>query len=440
MTAASWRPSPAQWAVFLSATLGYGLYYVCRLSLAVVKAPLVAEGALTEMQVGLIGSALFYVYAGGKLVNGFLADHVSLRRFFTGGLLVSAVVNLVLGWAPGFVLFLLLWALNGWVQSMGAPACVVGLTRWFERRQRGTVYGLWSSSHNIGEGLSYVLTAAVVGALGWQAGFRAAGAAGLLGAGLIWFLYLDAPSRADPTVRDAECNVGQEQRAVLRMPLVWCIALASACMYVTRYAVNSWGMFYFQHARGYSVVEAGALVAVSSVFGVVGTVASGWISDVLFAGDRFAPALWFGALNVASLALWLLSPPEWAWADGVAMLCFGLAIGALTCLLGGLMAVDAVPKQAAGAALGLVGIASYVGAGTQDVLSGWLIGRGRSGVVGAEGGYDFGAVAAGWMAAAIVSVVFTAVALRLHRRHLGVGAESGAASRFRDGQSVPGQR
>jgi OPA family sugar phosphate sensor protein UhpC-like MFS transporter len=406
-----------QWAVFGAATLGYGLYYVCRLSLSVVKTPVIAEGVLTEAQMGLVGSALFYVYAVGKFTNGFLADRVSLRRMFAFGLLASALVNLALGWLHGFAAFFVLWAVNGWVQSMGAPACVVGLTRWFERRQRGTAYGLWSSSHNIGEGLTFILTAAVVSAWGWRAGFEAAGLAGLGGAVLIWLLFRDRPAAAPDTPAAPAAATGGAQRAVLRNPVVWCLALASACMYVTRYAVNSWGMFFLQNARGHTAVEAGSLVAVSSVCGVLGTVASGWVSDRFFGGDRFRPAFWSGVLNAASLALFLFAPASWGWAPAAAMVGFGLAIGALVCYLGGLMAVDSVPKEAAGAALGVVGIASYLGAGTQDVLSGWLIGRGRSGDVGAAT-YDFTPVSLGWLAAALASVALGVAAGRFHRRQM----------------------
>ncbi len=50
-----------KWQVFLSATIGYGLYYVCRLSLNVVKRPIVDSGVLTESQLGIIGSALFFL-------------------------------------------------------------------------------------------------------------------------------------------------------------------------------------------------------------------------------------------------------------------------------------------------------------------------------------------------------------------------------------------
>ena len=52
------------------------------------------------------------------------------------------------------------------------------------------------------------------------------------------------------------------------------------------------------------------------------------------------------------------------------MVLFGLSIGVLICFLGGLMATDIAPKKASGAALGIVGIASYIGAGVQDILSG----------------------------------------------------------------------
>ena len=45
-----------RWQVFLSATVGYGIYYVCRLSLNVVKKPIVDAGVLTESELGMIGS------------------------------------------------------------------------------------------------------------------------------------------------------------------------------------------------------------------------------------------------------------------------------------------------------------------------------------------------------------------------------------------------
>jgi hypothetical protein len=67
-----------QWSVFLSATIGYGLFYVCRLSISVVKKPLVDGGILTEKELGIVGSALFFSYAAGKFVRG-VSCHSRLR-------------------------------------------------------------------------------------------------------------------------------------------------------------------------------------------------------------------------------------------------------------------------------------------------------------------------------------------------------------------------
>lgn len=51
-----------QWSTFLAATLGYSMYYVCRLSLNVVKKPIVDEGIFSETELGIIGSVLFILH------------------------------------------------------------------------------------------------------------------------------------------------------------------------------------------------------------------------------------------------------------------------------------------------------------------------------------------------------------------------------------------
>jgi len=42
------------------------------LAMNVVRKPIVEEGVFSETQLGIIGSCLFFVYAVGKLTNGFL--------------------------------------------------------------------------------------------------------------------------------------------------------------------------------------------------------------------------------------------------------------------------------------------------------------------------------------------------------------------------------
>ena len=411
--------SRLRWQVFLSATIGYGLYYVCRLSLNVIKKPIVDAGVLSEGELGMIGSGLFITYAVGKLCNGFLADRSNIRRFMSIGLLVTALINLVLGFTTSFGFFLVLWALNGWAQSMGAAPCVVALSRWYGNKERGSFYGFWSSSHNIGEALTFIATSAIVATFGWQWGFKGAGLIGLVGFAIVALFMRDTPqSQGLPSIaeykgdiapeaksEESGKSVGELQKMVLKNPAIWMLALASAFMYISRYAVNSWGIFYLEAEKGYTNLEASAIISISSVCGIIGTISSGFVSDVLFKGKRNAPAVIFGLMNILGLVLFMYGPKSM---DAVSMVIFGLAIGALICYLGGLMATDVAPKGASGAALGVVGIASYIGAAIQDAISGFAIQSGKTVGEGAAA-YDFSSVAYFWVGAAVLSVVCTAI-------------------------------
>ena len=411
--------SRLRWQVFLSATIGYGLYYVCRLSLNVIKKPIVDAGVLSEGELGMIGSGLFITYAVGKLCNGFLADRSNIRRFMSIGLLVTALINLVLGFTTSFGFFLVLWALNGWAQSMGAAPCVVALSRWYGNKERGSFYGFWSSSHNIGEALTFIATSAIVATFGWQWGFKGAGLIGLVGFAIVALFMRDTPqSQGLPSIaeykgdiapetksEESGKSVGELQKMVLKNPAIWMLALASAFMYISRYAVNSWGIFYLEAEKGYTNLEASAIISISSVCGIIGTISSGFVSDVLFKGKRNAPAVIFGLMNILGLVLFMYGPKSM---DAVSMVIFGLAIGALICYLGGLMATDVAPKGASGAALGVVGIASYIGAAVQDAISGFAIQSGKTVGEGAAA-YDFSSVAYFWVGAAVLSVVCTAI-------------------------------
>ncbi len=406
-----------RWATFLSATVAYALYYVCRLSMNIVRKPIVDDGLFNETQLGVIGSCLFFVYAVGKLANGFLADRCNVRRFMATGLLLTALVNLVLGFSQMFIVFAVLWGLNGWFQSMGAPAGVVSLNRWYDNKDRGTFYGFWSASHNIGEAITFITVAALVSWAGWRSGMIGAGIIGFVGLALVLLFMRDTPQScgymldrempADAATSAAENNdFNKAQSAVLKNPAIWILALGSAFMYISRYAVNSWGVFYLEAQKGYSNLDAAFIISISSVCGIVGTVFSGLISDKLFRGSRNVPALVAGLLNTAALSLFLLVPGEHFWLDATAMVMFGLGIGVLICFLGGLMAVDIAPKAAAGAALGVVGIASYLGAGLQDVMNGILI-EGNKTMVDGVAHYDFTVVNWFWIGSAALSTLLT---------------------------------
>ena len=414
---------------FWGATIAYSLYYVCRTSISIFKQPLIDGDFLTEGQLGLIGSSFMFVYAIGKFLNGFIADYCNIRRFMATGLFISAFVNLImasLGFMQSvlpsvliFILFAILWGMNGLVQSMGSAPGVISLSRWFPLSKRGSFYSLFSISPDIGKGLSYLLLGVVCGSIGWQFGFLAAAIAGLLGATLILLMVSDTPeSKGLPSVQELSGEkitktdkkpTKELQKMVFKHPGVWVIALSSAFLYITKNAIDGWGVLFLQKERGLSLGDANIVLACSVAFSIVGTISAGWLSDRVFKGSRVKPAVLAGITCATSLFFFLfIGGPLAMNIFYVSM--FAFAMGVLYCVIAGLMAVDIVPRKATGAALGIVGISSYIAAGLQDITSGYLIQYNSHEVVDAAGkvvekAYDFGPVSWFWVAAAIISFV-----------------------------------
>jgi MFS transporter, OPA family, sugar phosphate sensor protein UhpC len=416
--------------VMLAITLGYGVIYTCRLALGVVKKPLIDAGIFGPAELGLIGSALFYTYAIGKLTNGFLADHANMKKFLAAGFLLSALCNFGMGFSTAVWLSALLWGLNGWFQSLGAPGGVVAMTAWFSNRERGRYYGIWSTAHSIGEGLTFIGVGTVVAVLGWQWGFLAPAIAGVATAAMAYKLLQDRPRTLGlPAVADwrndhyaassvphnqGAGNVFRTQLSILKIPAVWVLALSSATIYVTRYAINSWGVLYLQEARGYSLPAAGTLLMVSTIAGMVGAVAYGFISDKAFNARRPPVNLLFALSELAGLGLIFFGPTTLTTLVA-GMILFGVGLTGLVTSLGGLFAVDICPKRVAGAAMGLIGIFSYIGAAIQENISGQLIERGMTVVDGVRT-YDFRTVVWFWIGSSFVSMLLAASLWRVKLR------------------------
>ncbi|MEW6238177.1 MAG: MFS transporter [Candidatus Omnitrophota bacterium] len=492
-----------RWQVFLAIIIGYSFYYVARLSISVAKKPLIDSGILDAAQLGKIGTAIWLSYAFGKLINGFIADHCNMRKFMTTGLLLSAIINIFFGFSDVFIVFVVLWFLNGWFQSMGCAPSVVVMSQWFSNRECGTRYGLWSAAHSIGEGITFVMTAVVISYFGWRWGFWSAGGATLAIALLMAVFLADRPRTYGlPTVADykndhpsaspgAALSTWQAQKEVLLNPAVWILGLSSACMYVARYGVSSWGVMYLQEDKAYSIIAAGSLLGWAKMIETGGAVSSGFISDFFFHSRRNIVALFYGLIEIAGLLILFAAPSTllfkldrsyssylqdgaitnevaqelkennialpvnayttsgtykdsneqeqkyWiihcqGWTLGLTdyniidtgvqlhvgtkfhylhvlgVSLFGFGLGGLLVFLGGLMAVDICSKRAAGAAMGLVGVFSYLGAAIQEWISGDLIKAGKT-IVDGQTVHNFHSAFLFWLGAAILAVALSSM-------------------------------
>lgn len=399
---------------FWAFSFAYAIYYVCRLSFNVAKPALVNNNILTPTELGVIGSAIFVTYAVGKFVNSAIADHSNIVRFLSIGLFFSAIANFAMGMTTSAVVLTVIWGFNGWVQSMGVGPCVVALSRWYDDKERGSYYGFWSVAHNVGEGITFVVTAAIITTFGWKFGFTFAGIMGMLGVLVAVMFMKDSPAACGfapiipQTTEKAEMDnkeVLKHQWAVVKNPAIWILAVASCSMYIARYGVNSWGVFFLENGKGYTTLEAASIVSVNSIVGIIGTIASGWLSDRFLSGKRNVMTVVVSLINAISLAAFLFAPAGNAWFSIIALSVFGITLGIQLCFLGGLLATDISHKSASGIALGMMGVFGYAGAAAGEILTGVMIDK--TTIIDEAGKkiYDFDSLSYFWVGADLLSVL-----------------------------------
>jgi OPA family sugar phosphate sensor protein UhpC-like MFS transporter len=271
----------------------------------------------------------------------------------------------------------------------------------------------------MGEGLTFLVVGTLVAWFGWHWGYWGPGLIGILTAIGVYFLLRDRPETLGlPPVNEWKGDRYSEsadekprstlalQFSILKIPAIWVLALASATTYVTRYAINSWGVLYLQEARGYSLPMAGTLLMISTVAGVIGAVAFGFTSDKVFSARRPPANLIFAILELVGLGIIFFGPSSTPVLI-VGLLLFGMGLTGLVTSLGGLFAVDIAPKRAAGAAMGVIGVFSYIGAAVQEQVSGILIDQNMT-VAGDQRLYDFGPVIWFWVGSSVISMLLAA--------------------------------
>ena len=151
---------------------------------------------------------------------------------------------------------------------------------------------------------------------------------------------------------------------------------------------------------------AGTVLLVSTLAGILGALAYGYVSDKFFAARRPPANLLFAVCELIGLGIIFFGPQHMPVLI-LGMVLFGMGMTGLVTSLGGLFAVDVCPKRVAGAAMGVIGIFSYFGAAVQEQVSGLLIQHGTTMVDGVRH-YDFGPAIWFWVGSSVVSMLLAA--------------------------------
>jgi MFS transporter, OPA family, glycerol-3-phosphate transporter len=367
--------------VFLGIFIGYAGYYLVRKNFSLAMPFLIEEQGFSKADMGIAMSAVSIAYGLSKFLMGSVSDRSNARFFLPTGLLLSAGIMLLFGFAPWAtasvsIMFTLLF-FNGWFQGMGWPACGRTMVHWYSGSERGRVVSLWNIAHNVGGGLIgplFILGMAWYN--DWHSAFYVPATVAVVIALLALLLMRDTPQSSGlPSIEayhndypdDYDDSHEQELSTreiflqhVLNNRLLWFIAVANAFVYMIRYGVLDWAPTYLSEAKGFTVDESSWAYFMYEWAGIPGTLLCGWVSDRLFHGRRAPAGVLFMSLVLVAILVYWLNPPGNSAVDMAALLAIGFLIYGPVMLIG-LHALELVPKKAAGTAAGLTGLFGYLG-------------------------------------------------------------------------------
>ncbi|MFN8379396.1 MAG: MFS transporter [Anaerolineae bacterium] len=276
---------------------------------SVIIVPLEAAFGWSRSEISLAVAISLFAFGFGGPIGGSLVDRFGPRRVMIGGLTLTLIGLLPLMGMTEQWQLLIFWGLLVGVGT-GIVTNVLGATvalRWFNRR-RGIVVGLFSAAGAAGQLLFLPLLVGIASTSGWPAVFTAL--AVITGIVLIPVTLLMRNRPEDMGLKPLGAATAASQAADTRRTSLrdavrtrdfWLLA---GSFFICGYTTNGLiGTHLLPHTLEHGFVEAEIswALAFMGMMNIIGTLASGWLSDRY--DNRYLLATYYGfrALSLAAL-------------------------------------------------------------------------------------------------------------------------------------------
>jgi len=292
--ALSRRTARFRWLVILMLVMNSVINSLDRGSLAIANPLISAELHLSPVRMGLLLSAFLWAYALAQLPSGFLIDRWGPRRMITGSIVLWSLSQMAGGLSRGLGQFFTARLALGLFEAPNAPSAAAVLASWFRREKRGLPISLVFSGGQLGALVGPPVLTALMLVFGWRAMFLICGAAGLVVV-TIWTLLYRSPGQLGLAPAE-QAEIGADDarpsrrfefsdwRTLFRHRTMWGLILGFGCQNYVMWLFLTWLPAYLQKAHHVSIAHTGVLAAVPPLFGYLGALASGPLSDALIAG------------------------------------------------------------------------------------------------------------------------------------------------------------
>lgn len=348
--------------LFVTGYLAYSAVYVCRLNLSVAAPVLQSEGMMTKAQIGWLSSVFFITYSLGQLFNGCLGDRLKARNMICTGLLLAGICNVMIGALPPFAAIFVLWAINGYAQSMVWGPLLRTVSASFNKEKGRYVASLLISSVAAGSVIGIVLASFSASMLGICFAFMLPGCVTLVVCGVVMLLFrTEEPAKT-------------EKRSLLKQlflePKILLILLPAMIHGVLKDNINLWAPSYFVQTFQTSISGTAFYVLIIPVISLVGRLIYPVIYRACHGREHLVTML---ALGVSGIALMPLCVGA---GSMVSVVCLSLVAAAISVVNTSILSIYPMNFKKDGLVSSVAGImdfATYMGAGISSAIYGYVL-------------------------------------------------------------------
>lgn len=369
-----------QWKMLLLTMFCYLFFYTGRHNFGWAAHGMAAEFEVPFATIGWISFAMLIGYAFGQFVNGNLADRFSARIMVPLGAYLSIAANVAVSFAQSLEWVMLLWALNGYFQSMAwAPGGKV-IASWWGKEEKGKAFGLYTMAAGLSSVVTYLLSILILKQdLEWRLLFRLPILLLFITSTLFLIFVKDKPSDlgfpdqpANPKHSLQNDNWKLRYKEVLGDSNFLRVMLAFGFESMARYGFIFWVPVHYLGSNWKDNPHNLWVTFLLPVGMAAGAVSFGALSDSLFQRNRIA-SIRFGMLVSAAVALAIFVIP----AENVALQAFVM-------LLAGFfvygpqtnfwtLCPEMLGNERTGTGIGLMNMCGYLFAALGEPLLGRLI-------------------------------------------------------------------
>ena len=263
------RPGPI--AVTALFSLGWVFMYADRNILSPVMSVIQDQWGLNKSQLGLMSTVFFITYALMQIPTGYLADRAGRVRVVVAGYVVFGIGTILSGFAPGFMIFLLMRAFTGLGEGTFYSPVYGISSSYISAKWRGVSAALINSGMAVGISLGFIGSSYLTFTLGleWHISFLIFGTATLLVAYLIHYYLspIDAEHKAQAAsaaaagpAEGAAANPEESNKALFTRNHILTYVLIFCSLYGF-FSMLTWLPTYLQQVRDVAPSQTGIIAS-----------------------------------------------------------------------------------------------------------------------------------------------------------------------------------